>query len=210
MYYDIKKVGLPQSLREKADDIYTNNKAKINALSKLFFPFPDILKGQSDMVRLAVVLKSFERTHDFYKSKIISDDVFYDTIKDVAVWCENNQNNGLKNYRWLHNHASGKLFKIGRLQFQMYKAPMGPDYTKLPFKRGDNLLYIHIPQGEKLTRESCTDSVRRGNSTTTSVLYLPPLCRLFSQITFKLAASCWVAIWIRSENCSHSALPNFF
>lgn len=43
----------------------------------------------------------------------------------------------------------------------MYKAPMGPDYTKLPFKRGDNLLYIHIPQGEKLTRESCTDSVRR-------------------------------------------------
>ena len=45
-----------------------------------------------------------------------------------------------------------KLFKIGRLQFQMYKAPMGPDYTKLPFKRGDNLLYIHIPQGEKLTR----------------------------------------------------------
>ena len=80
------------------------------------------------MVRLAVVLKSFERTHDFYKSKIISDDVFYDTIKDAAVWCENNQNNGLKNYRWLHNHASGKLFKIGRLQFQMYKAPMGPDY----------------------------------------------------------------------------------
>ena len=152
MNYDIKKVGLPQSLREKADDIYTNRKAKINALSKLFFPFPDILKGQSDMVRLAVVLKSFERTHDFYKIKIISDDVFYDTIKDVAVWCENNQNNGLKNYRWLHNHASGKLFKIGRLQFQMYKAPMGPDYTKLPFKRGDNLLYIHIPQGEKLTR----------------------------------------------------------
>lgn len=82
MNYDIKKVGLPQSLREKADDIYTNSKAKINALSKLFFPFPDILKGQSDMVRLAVVLKSFERTHDFYKSKIISDDVFYDTIKD--------------------------------------------------------------------------------------------------------------------------------
>ena len=55
MNYDIKKVGLPQSLREKADDICTNNKAKINALSKLFFPFPDILKGQSDMVRLAVV-----------------------------------------------------------------------------------------------------------------------------------------------------------
>ena len=86
MNYDIKKVGLPQSLREKADDICTNSKAKINALSKLFFPFPDILKGQSDMVRLAVVLKSFERTHDFYKSKIISDDVFYDTIKDAAVW----------------------------------------------------------------------------------------------------------------------------
>ncbi len=82
MNYDIKKVGLPQSLREKADDIYTNSKAKINALSKLFFPFPDILKGQSDMVRLAVVLKSFERTHDFYKSKIISDDVFYDTNRE--------------------------------------------------------------------------------------------------------------------------------
>ena len=69
MNYDIKKVGLPQSLREKADDIYTNSKAKINALSKLFFPFPDILKGQSDMVRLAVVLKSFERTHGFLQEQ---------------------------------------------------------------------------------------------------------------------------------------------
>lgn len=56
--------------------IYTQT-AKLKSMrSKLFFPFPDILKGQSDMVRLAVVLKSFERTHDFYKSKIISDDVF--------------------------------------------------------------------------------------------------------------------------------------
>lgn len=125
MNYDIKKVGLPQSLREKSGDIYTNSKAKINALSKLFFPFPDILKGQSDMVRLAVVLKSFERTHDFYKSKIISDDVFYDTIKDAAVWCENNQNNGLKNYRWLHNHASGKLFKIGDCNSKCIKPPWG-------------------------------------------------------------------------------------
>ena len=161
MNYDIEKTGLPQSLCEDAAKIYEKNKSKINLLSKMFFPFPDILKGKSDMIRLAVVLKSLERTHDFYKSKIISDGVFYDTIKDVAVWCENNSNKGLKNYRWLHNHAAGNLFKIGRLQFQMYKAPMGLDYTKLPFKRGDNLLYIHISQGEKLTKESCTDSLRR-------------------------------------------------
>ena len=49
MNYDIKKVGLPQPLCEDAAKIYERNKSKINLLSKMFFPFPDILKGKSDM-----------------------------------------------------------------------------------------------------------------------------------------------------------------
>ena len=38
-----------------------------------------------------------------------------------------------------------------------------------------------------------------GNSTTTSVLYLPPLCRLFSQTTFKLAARTAITSQIKAK-----------
>jgi hypothetical protein len=31
-------------------------------------------------------------------------------------------------------------------------------YNKLPFRYGDNLIYVHIPEGEKLSEDKCLES----------------------------------------------------
>ena len=81
-------------------------------------------------------------------------------MADISVWCENNGNKGLKNYNWLKNHLKGELFKVGRLQYQFYKCDNPTfDYKKLPVSYGDNAVFVHIPQGEKLDFNACKASL---------------------------------------------------
>ena len=69
-----------------------------------------------DLMRLAVCVDYAQKyTLPFYEKKGIPLSVFYDTMADISVWCENNDNKGLKNYNWLKNHLKGELFKVGRL-----------------------------------------------------------------------------------------------
>ena len=118
------------------------------------------LKKQSDLMRLAVILCCAVKVHERYKEKGISDEIYYHTMSDIKIWCENNGNKGLKQYGWLKNHVSFNLFRLGRLQFQLYECKNKTLlYHKLPFSYGENLIYIHIPQGEKLEKEKCTDSI---------------------------------------------------
>lgn len=85
---------------------------------------------------------------------------FFDTLSDVGIWCEENDNKGLKNYLWLKNHVRFSLFKLGRLQFQFYPCVnFTLNYSELPFSFGDNLLFIHIPRAGKLDYEKCRESL---------------------------------------------------
>ncbi len=82
-------------------------------------------------------------------------------MDDIRIWCENCNNAGLNNIDWLQNHIAFKLFRIGRLQFQFftYENSEASD-SLLPFSTGEKLVYIHIPQGEKLTQENCVQSIK--------------------------------------------------
>ena len=120
------------------------------------------LEESNDLMRLAICLKyAAEVTAEKYNRKNIPREVFIDTMHDIAVWCENNDNKGLKNYEWIQNHLHAELFKIGRLQYQMYKCENETlEYDCLPFSRGDNLIYVHIPQGEPLIYRDCLMSLQ--------------------------------------------------
>lgn len=118
------------------------------------------LKRKSDIFRLAVMLKAAESTHKKYIEKGIPDSIFYDTMDDIRIWCEENSNKGLKNYNWIKNHINFEIFRLGRLQFQFYKAENPTlHYSKLPFKKGDNMLYIHIPRFGRLDFNDCINSL---------------------------------------------------
>lgn len=124
-------------------------------LEKGFSP----LKRKNDVERLGVMLACAVKVKDKYESLGISDEIYYHTMSDIKIWCDNNEGRGLKNYGWISNHVKCELFRLGRLQFQIYpcknKALL---YNKLPFSYGENLVYVHIPQGEKLSFDECIKS----------------------------------------------------
>ncbi len=121
-----------------------------------------VLIKENDLMRLAVCTEYLKFTYDFYKGKGISDDIFKHTIGDIKIWCENNDNKGLKNYDWIKNHLNGELFRLGRLQYQICRNFSNPtlNYKKLPINFSDNVVYVHIPQGEKLLLDDCRNSLK--------------------------------------------------
>lgn len=95
---------------------------------------------------------------DFIKSKIKAnfkyksiekffdvDKIFYDTISDIRIWQEVYERRsgeiGLIELEWLSNSLKGRLFRLGRLQFE-------PDKLK-------NTIHVHIPEGERLDKKEC-------------------------------------------------------
>lgn len=120
-----------------------------------------VLKKENDLMRLAVIMNLAVKVRTKYAAAGIDDSVYFDTMSDIRIWCERNDNKGLKNYGWLKNHVSFELFRLGRLQFQLYECKNRTLlYNKLPFANGEKLVYIHIPEGEKLEKQKCIESIK--------------------------------------------------
>ena len=157
------KINLNSELKNKVLSLVERDRAKLISLCKK--ADNDNFKSvftKNDMIKLAVaLLYSVEFTYPKYQKAVISDEIYFETMKDIAVWCENNNNKGLKNLSWIKNHLNFDLFKIGRLQFQIYKCDNRTlNYDLLPFNFGENLIYVHIPQGEKLVYAECVNSLK--------------------------------------------------
>lgn len=161
------KINLNSELKNKVLSLVERDRAKLISLCKK--ADNDNFKSvftKNDMIKLAVaLLYSVEFTYPKYQKAVISDEIYFETMKDIAVWCENNNNKGLKNLPWIKNHLNFELFKLGRLQFQIYKCDNRTlNYDLLPFNFGENLIYVHIPQGEKLVYAECVNSLKNAKS----------------------------------------------
>lgn len=155
----MNRIDIDKSLQLQVNEI---DISKIETIANQCKSDFSVLAKYDDVTRLAVCLYYAESiTKQMYIEKGIPLEIYYDTMSDIAIWCENNSNKGLKNYNWIKNHLNLTLFKLGRLQYQMYQVENKTlKYDLLPFNYGDNLLYVHIPQGEKLIYSSCITSIR--------------------------------------------------
>ena len=157
------KINLNSELKNKVLSLVERDRAKLISLCKKADNdnFKSVF-AKNDMIKLAVaLLYSVEFTYPKYQKAVISDEIYFETMKDIAVWCENNNNKGLKNLPWIKNHLNFELFKLGRLQFQIYKCDNRTlNYDLLPFNFGENLIYVHISQGEKLVYAECVNSLK--------------------------------------------------
>lgn len=119
----------------------------------------------SDLTRLAVVLAMLPDTHEKYRQLGIEDTVFADTMSDIGIWCANCGGGGLHNVHWIKNHLDARLFRLGRLQFQLYRLPPVAAYPRTaPLTVGAPVVYIHIPQGAPLETEACRLSIARARA----------------------------------------------
>lgn len=158
-----KKINLPPELITKLSEL---DFANVNNLSdKCINSGFHILRRKDSLMRLAVILNLAVRVKQKYDEAGIDEKIYYDTMSDIEIWCRHTDYKGLKNYGWLKSHVSFELFRLGRLQFQFYECKNKTLlYNKLPFSYGDNLIYIHIPEGEKLEKEKCLESLKQAET----------------------------------------------
>ena len=156
-----KQIGLDETVIKDLDVLIKNKNSYINSLAdRCINKGFHILKDKSPMMVLAVILNLAVAVKEKYNEFGIDEKIYYDTMSDIKIWCEKTGNKGIKNFGWLKNHVNFELFRLGRLQFQFYPCKNKTLlYNKLPCKFGDNLIYIHIPEGEKLCEDKCKESL---------------------------------------------------
>ena len=127
-------------------------------------------KGKSSQFGAFVYTLAIEDMEKIYTDKNIPKNILLDTVNDLAVWINRNREWtgewGFTQYGWLIHHIRGRLFKLGRLQFEMakvkyeeYDSP--PQKLKENLKEGDSFLSVHIPRGGKLDEAACLESFER-------------------------------------------------
>ncbi len=149
------------------NDFYVNLKQNINlsdedfASSLKFINENSSFKSSNYSERLGAVLFASKKLYSRYKSADIPDRVFFDTMSDITIWCNNCSKKGVKNTAWLVNHLNFELFRLGRLQYQLvdFNRPLFVDKDSIPKDMEKKCIFVHIPQGEKLDFDACVNSL---------------------------------------------------
>lgn len=102
-----------------------------------------------------------ENLEQYYQEKGIDRQILLDTLHDLVIWTniwtDLTGRLCLRELGWLQMHMSGKLFRLGRLQFALGEAHYAVPERGL--KKGDNVIEVHIPEVGPLDREACEQSL---------------------------------------------------
>ncbi|TJY39834.1 hypothetical protein E5161_18010 [Cohnella pontilimi] len=80
-----------------------------------------LLGEQTGMFYAVVLISGLPDTIDDYRTKGLPPGILTDTMEDVTVWIRDYRRRygkwGFENFDWLKLHFTGRLFRLGRLQF---------------------------------------------------------------------------------------------
>ncbi len=90
---------------------------------RFIMPEPNIaMTNLAGLLPALVILSGLPEMAAYYQKHAISPDILRATLSDVRIWMDDyNRKNGrygLAQYWWLYGQFLGKLFRIGRLQYQ--------------------------------------------------------------------------------------------
>ena len=150
------KLGFPQSMDKEfdraLDEIKINDGATVESYNT---------KEQNGKKNLINFLYFCDALKEKYKSKNLPENILLDTLKDIVTWTKTwSDIKGelyLGELEWLKRHLEMKLFKLGRLQFCIAKSEFSIPEKGL--QKGDNIIEVHIPEGEPLSTEECIKSL---------------------------------------------------
>ena len=96
-----------------------------------------------------------------YEELGIPESILLETLADLVVWTKTwtsvKGTLHLEELNWLSRHLTGKLFKIGRLQFCLGNSEH--NVPKFNISEGDRTIEIHIQAEGKLDTEECIKSI---------------------------------------------------
>ena len=118
---------------------------------------------EAGMLSALILVSELRQMIGLYRERGIPETVLTDTMSDLETWMRHDLRHngtwGLSNIRWLINHVTGKLFRLGRLQFMPLQV-VGTHWEQV-LGPGARVLDIHIPEGARLTDEACLQSYRQ-------------------------------------------------
>lgn len=117
------------------------------------------INGEDGILNLYTVLYLCENVEKEHKKLGIPREITLDTLQDVVIWTKIwSDIKGtlyLGELSWLSLHLSSKIFRLGRLQFEMTTSHHSGDGVNA----GDNVISIHIPRGERMDIDRCIESI---------------------------------------------------
>ena len=118
------------------------------------------LKSRDGKKNLLSFLYLCEEVEKKYSEKGLPEEVLIDTLRDIVTWCITWSNVKGELYLgellWLKRHLSMTIFKLGRLQYAFGNSEM--DIPKYGISKGDPIIEVHIPEGDRFTVDSCNAS----------------------------------------------------
>jgi hypothetical protein len=119
--------------------------------------------GEEQTLTLLYLCDFMERE---YERRGLPREMFLTNVRWVKEKIEStylkNGSFSLGDSEWNRPVFSAKLFRLGRLQFGLGKSPV--DIPSKDVKKGDEVLQLHIPSGEKLGFDACVESINRAVS----------------------------------------------
>ena len=116
------------------------------------------LDGKKNLLSFLYMCEQLERE---YEKKKISREILLDTLGDLVRWTQTWSDLVgdlcLRQLTWVSIPMKMQIFKLGRLQFCMQKTDH--DVPQYGICKGDDIIGIHIPAGEPLTKEACEKSI---------------------------------------------------
>ena len=107
-------------------------------------------------------------TKSIYKEKNISEEIFYESMLDIPIWAKVCKRDygiwGLKEiaFNWFTMQLRTTMFRLGRLQFHIITFKYDSyNYAGYTVNKDDEIINIHIPEGDALTYDKRIDSYKK-------------------------------------------------
>lgn len=162
------KIKLPQEAVNAINNLHITED-QISTLKKLCFEdkqkFYEEVKQSNHYREIFLFLYlqfACDRYEDF-KCQGFADEIYWDTFQDITIWCNTCYRDygvyGIEEYDWIYNHVTMKLFKIGRLQYELKILCKDLIIGDKTIPKGTPAINVHIPEGTPLNEQACIQSI---------------------------------------------------
>lgn len=160
----IDKIGLSKAASafimefEMPEEVYLQWKHLFDTDVKKFLE-----KGKEteafEQTALYLYIRFAAEADEMYREANIAEEVYFLTMRDIVIW-ENVYEKkygqpGLRELEWLSLSVKGKLFRLGRLQFEPMELEEKIKAGGRSYPKGMKVLNVHIPEDGKLSPEEC-------------------------------------------------------
>ena len=150
---------------EDFENAYDSYKAGDDAFAAFISDYASRENIPVELVNLYLYIRFSEFTYEEYKKRGISEDIFYLTMSDFAVTARQNVDKGgvygitqHPERPWLRLHLDSKLYRLGRLQFELAESERDVEVNGKSLKQGEPCINVHIARYVPLDENECENS----------------------------------------------------